>query len=416
MWVPMVADQRSSFAASCLLLLHFTLSDQERFVQEDYVDVSIATEPVDEQGTPEAIVSEDVEADENVMVDGRGGPDVEEARIGSLATEIVVYSDVVGGAAACTSYEKYDPVTEVCFFGCENDAQCEQIQDQISREVEFNEEDFISHSEGDHEKITPKNVVARYSIDDEWITLTSGKKKDIHQAIWEKFALISPDVMTDAYVSTFIVYDDSESDTGAFVAHANDRGLTWEIFINEDVFQDDDLHEGNALLIHEFAHIMTLNQAQVDTQTDESVCERFYTGEGCANDDSYIQKFVSTFWDSGDLLQLSTLGNVDENEDEEEEEEGDKISDERDIDFYKDREGDFVTEYAATNPGEDIAESFTMFVLGSKPVLNIQDKISGGSRKAEEKILFFYGYPELVKLRTAIRQNLGIERIFEKRL
>ncbi|MEZ4643120.1 MAG: hypothetical protein R3E31_10390 [Chloroflexota bacterium] len=59
-------------------------------------------------------------------------------------------------------------------------------------------------------------------------------------------------------------------------------------------------------------------------------------------------------------------------------------------DFYYDHEDWFVTDYAATNPGEDIAESFTAFILQPKPT---EDTL------AAEKILFFYDYPELVALR-----------------
>ncbi len=46
-----------------------------------------------------------------------------------------------------------------------------------------------------------------------------------------------------------------------------------------------------------------------------------------------------------------------------------------------------------SNPEEDIAEAWTMFVLNPKPA---------GDSIAEEKMLFFYDYPELVKLRAEI--------------
>lgn len=52
-----------------------------------------------------------------------------------------------------------------------------------------------------------------------------------------------------------------------------------------------------------------------------------------------------------------------------------------------------MTDYAATNPGEDIAESWTAFILQPKPT---------GSTIADQKTLFFYDYPELVRLRGQI--------------
>jgi hypothetical protein len=57
----------------------------------------------------------------------------------------------------------------------------------------------------------------------------------------------------------------------------------------------------------------------------------------------------------------------------------------------------FVSVYASSNPGEDIAESFTYFVLNTKPT---------GSTIREQKMLFFYQYPELIKLRNLIRSRV----------
>lgn len=58
---------------------------------------------------------------------------------------------------------------------------------------------------------------------------------------------------------------------------------------------------------------------------------------------------------------------------------------------------EFVSDYAATNIEEDIAESFRIFVCGEKPTtLSVADK----------KVLFFYDYPELVKIRNEYRNNL----------
>jgi hypothetical protein len=60
-----------------------------------------------------------------------------------------------------------------------------------------------------------------------------------------------------------------------------------------------------------------------------------------------------------------------------------------------------VTEYAASNPSEDLAESFTAFVLQEKPT-----KSTVGFIHSDQKILFFYDFPELVEIRDFIRSNL----------
>ncbi|MFQ9918858.1 MAG: hypothetical protein ACLRWQ_23270 [Flavonifractor plautii] len=59
----------------------------------------------------------------------------------------------------------------------------------------------------------------------------------------------------------------------------------------------------------------------------------------------------------------------------------------------------FVTDYASTDPSEDIAESFTYFVLWDAPE---------GDAVWEEKLNFFYRYPELVEFRTQARARLGL--------
>jgi hypothetical protein len=55
-----------------------------------------------------------------------------------------------------------------------------------------------------------------------------------------------------------------------------------------------------------------------------------------------------------------------------------------------------VDDYATTHPTEDIAESFAYFVFSPEP--------TGDSIK-DQKIAFFYEYPELVKLRQSILQG-----------
>ena len=58
---------------------------------------------------------------------------------------------------------------------------------------------------------------------------------------------------------------------------------------------------------------------------------------------------------------------------------------------------EFVTDYAPTSPAEDIAESWSFFVLKKKPA---------SKTIANEKVLFFYEFPELVNLRSQIAHNL----------
>jgi hypothetical protein len=62
-------------------------------------------------------------------------------------------------------------------------------------------------------------------------------------------------------------------------------------------------------------------------------------------------------------------------------------------DFYLSHQDQFVDDYSTTHPAEDIAETFAYFVFSPKP--------TGASIK-DQKVLFFYKYPELIELRRSI--------------
>jgi hypothetical protein len=149
-------------------------------------------------------------------------------------------------------------------------------------------------------------------------------------------------------------------------------------------------------LIHEYGHLLTLNAEQVkvaehvfyNPEDDDAYfealdnCSTYFTGEGCAKPDSYFYLFYDEFWaDTYDeWLAIEMI------------EDDDAYYDALDV-FFAGREDEFVTEYAMTNPGEDIAESWAVFVTHPKPA---------GDMIAEEKVLFFYQFPELVELRSEI--------------
>jgi hypothetical protein len=73
------------------------------------------------------------------------------------------------------------------------------------------------------------------------------------------------------------------------------------------------------------------------------------------------------------------------------------LSDEEFERVYEEHASDFVSDYASSNIVEDMAESFAQFVVGEKKT---------GTTIADQKVNFFYGFEELTKLRTTIRENL----------
>jgi len=119
------------------------------------------------------------------------------------------------------------------------------------------------------------------------------------------------------------------------------------------------------------------------TDADEDIMERHaskctthYVFEGCLTSSSYFYKFVGKFWSQEMQQDIENENNI-----------------------YKWYENNFVTDYASSNPGEDIAESFAYFITKSKDHSIAND--------AGKKVDFFYDFPELVSLRNHIRGVLS---------
>ena len=116
------------------------------------------------------------------------------------------------------------------------------------------------------------------------------------------------------------------------------------------------------------------------------MCSSYFSNEGCSKSDSYMNQFYQRFW--GDIYsEWSQIDQIDDM----------GLYYEKMNEFYKNHEDRFVSEYASTNPGEDIAETWAYFVLVPK---------STGNTIAVQKVLFFYVYPELVQLRVQILTRL----------
>ena len=218
-----------------------------------------------------------------------------------------------------------------------------------------------------------------------------------HQKLWQYFASLIP-LENRSSLAEFSVMTDGQDNVLAAVAQTYDDPKLWGLEV--DIADSQDYYYLSYTLVHEFAHLLTLGSDQVppseaifnspddnDIYLNEvAACPNFFPGEGCSNSDSYINQYYSQFWLS--IYDEWNDINLEENDD---------LYYERLDDFYYKYQDEFLTDYAATHPAEDIAESFSFFVFSEMPA---------GDTVAEQKILFFYNYPELVALRTNILGNL----------
>jgi hypothetical protein len=215
--------------------------------------------------------------------------------------------------------------------------------------------------------------------------------------IWKYFAAIIPADQRSALTSYIVSTDGRGGMLASVEAFAGPSGA-WALVVDPaDAAKPRNL---TSTLLHEFGHLLTLNSSQV--QPDEAVlqhpkdlkvysqeaakCPQYFASVGCSLPGSYINQFYSVFW-ARLYKQWSTIRDAS----------GQDNYSGLLARFYHSHPTQFVTPYAATSPEEDMAESWAAFVLEPRPA---DDSI------AHQKVLFFYGFPELVDLRSGIVSNI----------
>jgi predicted Zn-dependent protease with MMP-like domain len=227
-----------------------------------------------------------------------------------------------------------------------------------------------------------------------------------HELVWNIFTDLIPEQYR-SHINEFVVFTDGVEENFAFTERDINRPSKWVIgFDIIDMFDSDTVDENEVIIttIHEFGHILTLSSSQMTIesslldQNDSKFAEnyaikadecfpRYFAGDGCAFENSYIDDFYKQFW-SDIYYEWDDLQYI------EDDTEYYQKSDE----FYEKYSDRFLNDYASTSLDEDIAESWTSFVLEDKPIYE--------NTIAQEKIRFFYDYPELVELRNDIRLSL----------
>ena len=225
-----------------------------------------------------------------------------------------------------------------------------------------------------------------------------------HQQIWDTFTKLIPE--SNRNVNQFYITTDGIGEIGGGVERdANDVSM-WQLFYDiADVYPTGIFDEKEVMYttIHEFGHIVTSGSNQIDVDIElinsspedmdelyniklEECFPRVLVVDGCAKNDLYVNLFYQQFW-TDIITEWDEIQYIeDENE----------FLEQSDL-FYEKYQDRFVSAYSSTNIDEDIAESWTAFVLNDMP---------DGKTMAEQKKLFFYDFPELIELREHLRQGL----------
>ncbi|NNC93491.1 MAG: hypothetical protein HKN80_13480 [Acidimicrobiia bacterium] len=214
------------------------------------------------------------------------------------------------------------------------------------------------------------DVTASYEVQGDSIVLLEGEPEPWHAAAWERWVELVPESARWRVARFDAIAGSSEGQ----VEPISDNLQVWTLRIAE---LDDRLRD--VALIHELGHLVSLGPSEVVPATDPSVedeCVTYFSVEGCAIPGSLFDRFVTTFWAEEDRAP----------------------SEQSALQRYRLNSEAYVSGYAATNPGEDIAETFVFFVYRLRPT---------GTTIADEKIALFWEFPELVELRLWLRRGLS---------
>lgn len=202
-------------------------------------------------------------------------------------------------------------------------------------------------------------VLAQYDInlEDEVLETDANVSDEVlnyHSSLWYSYAWLIPEYARSD-MNKFEVFDSGS--TLAYVTTHDDYAEQWTIGMNRDNLEL--ASETMVTYIHEFSHLLSLRNTEIDYYADEDTCEGLFYEDYCYYDDAYIKYFYDEFY----------------------------THEQEETDDY------FVSDYAMSSIAEDFAETFAHFVLTPQP---------SGTTVKDEKIRFFYDFEDLVELRAEI--------------
>lgn len=232
------------------------------------------------------------------------------------------------------------------------------------------DESVLAFAIGD--KSDEKSIIARYQIKEDEFVLTNGEEASIFKGIADIVLTLFDRNKVDIQILEFQenVYPYVDIYEGKLVMPSN---LISHWLQSYTV----------SILVHEFGHMLTWNKEDfVNSYTcseDQFHLKQYYE---CYDADSYMNLYYQAFLKDYEEQWLHA----------------DYKTVEERIAFYEKNKDSFITTYATVDPYEDIAESFTFFML--TPYNDSPQTV------AQEKVNFFYQFPELVEYRAFVLKEL----------
>ncbi|NNF55248.1 MAG: hypothetical protein HKN03_12515 [Acidimicrobiales bacterium] len=220
-------------------------------------------------------------------------------------------------------------------------------------------------------------VVAVYEVNDSALgSLCFGRANPAVIGAWEALEVVAPSPFLEPVVSLAGYDFDGPVDTMAFAGPIDFRGLDFTVALEVDAAVADP-EELRLTMMHELAHVFSQDSSQFFADVARDDCETFHNGFGCFAEESYVNLWVTRFWDQAAIDALPDDGSPDQD-----------AGDERCL-----NDSAFPGSYGASHPEEDFAESFAAFVYGVEMLPDVQPRLD-----------FFAEFPELAEFRSNARK------------
>jgi hypothetical protein len=254
------------------------------------------------------------------------------------------------------------------YFTLNHTSSTTPTQPQIDTTIDSWSPPKVSFSAEDYTATGSPDIIAEYKVTNgKNLTLTKGKETPEDHIIWQEFLTFAPPNLVSTFVNTYNLRNDTSSRIDATMGEEEEGTHFWAFKVNKNQFQRQGQKERVFTIIHELSHLLTLNETQ---QTDDlSKCtDTEINPVGCPLPNSIVDQFYQKFWKG------KTKGK---------------------LDFDPTQ---FVTEYATDQYIEDLSESFATFVFEKAP--------QNTNSIRDQKVAFFYQFPEFVKIRGDMRVGL----------
>lgn len=248
-------------------------------------------------------------------------------------------------------------------------------------EAGFDPKDVISEVE------MGSTIYAKYDASGQLVNMSAAAdERQIEK--YEHIVLQAKKVISDEmipFIRYIIINTDGVDNVLGYMENEDETLTTWRMVLDiKDAYDEEGQYrkDFDETIVHEFAHLLTLNKDQMQSESSGT----YETQEGITKKDAYLNVFYQKFWTSIYDDFESMVDPMDE-------------TGESAYAFYEKYEDQFVSDYAATNPEEDFAETFRIFVFYDQP---------SGETIKDQKVQHMYESETLLILRNRIRKNLNL--------